>query len=133
MRVMIDTNIFISSILFPNSLPAKVVEEVLYKHKLVLCSQIIEELHEVFNRKFRNKTKNLEIFLSCLSYELAYTPLKISKEEYPEIRDEKDLPILVSSIISDVDYFITGDKDFFDVEIERPEIILANEFLKISK
>lgn len=133
MRVMIDTNIFISSILFPNSLPARLVEDVLYKHNLVLCSQIIEELHEVFNRKFKNKIKDLEMFLSCLSYEVVYTPLKINKEEYPEIRDEKDLPILVSSILSDVDYFVTGDKDFFDVEIERPEIVSAKEFLKRSK
>ncbi|MFW6029708.1 MAG: putative toxin-antitoxin system toxin component, PIN family [Halanaerobiales bacterium] len=133
MRVMIDTNIFISSILFPNSLPARLVEDVLYKHNLVLCSQIIEELHEVFNRKFETKIKDLEKFLSCLSYELVYTPLKINNDEYPEIRDEKDLPILVSAVLSDVDCFVTGDKDFFDVEIERPEIVSAKEFLKSSK
>lgn len=133
MRVMIDTNIFISSILFPNSLPARLVEDVLYKHNLVLCSQIIVELHEVFNRKFKNKIKDLERFLSCLSYELVYTPLKINKDEYPEIRDEKDLPILVSAVLSDVDCFVTGDNDFFDVEIERPEIVSAKDFLKSSK
>ncbi len=133
MRGMIDTNIFISSILFPNSLPARLVEDVLYKHNLVLCSQIIEELHEVFNRKFKNKNKDLERFLSCLSYELVYRPIKINKDDYPEIRDEKDLPILVSAILSDVDCFVTGDKDFFDVEIESPEIVSAKDFLNSSK
>lgn len=133
MRVMIDTNIFISSILFPNSLPGRLVEDVLYRHNLVLCSQIIEELHEVFNRKFQNKLRELELFLSCLSYELVYTPLKINKKDYPKIRDNKDLPILVSAILSDVDFFVTGDKDFFDVEVERPEIISVKEFLERSK
>jgi len=130
MRVMIDTNIFISAILFPESLPSNLVEKVLGKHNLVLCSQIREEIHEVFNRKFDQKIKNLEKFLSHLSYELVYTPLKINKKEYPKIRDKKDLPILVSAIMADVDCFVTGDKDFFDLEIERPEIISAREFIE---
>ena len=130
MRIMIDTNIFISAILFPDSTPSKVVEKVLDEYHLVLCSQIIEELHEVFDRKFNHKISSLEDFLSKLSYELVYTPQRIDKKEYPDIKDQKDLPILVSSILGDVDYLITGDKDFFDIEIERPEIITAREFLK---
>jgi len=32
--------------------------------------------------------------------------------KYPGIRDEKDLPILASAIIEDVDVLITGDADF---------------------
>ena len=127
---MIDTNIFISAILFPDSTPSKVVEKVLDEYHLVLCSQIIEELHEVFDRKFNHKISSLEDFLSKLSYELVYTPQRIDKKEYPDIKDQKDLPILVSSILGDVDYLITGDKGFFDIEIERPEIITAREFLK---
>ena len=130
MRIMIDTNIFISAILFPDSTPSKVVEKVLDEYHLVLCSQIIEELHEVFDRKFNHKISSLEDFLSKLSYELVYTPQRIDKKEYPDIKDQKDLPILVSSILGDVDYLITGDKGFFDIEIERPEIITAREFLK---
>jgi len=130
MRIMIDTNIFISAILFPDSTPSKVVEKVLDEYHLVLCSQIIEELHEVFDRKFNHKISSLEDFLSKLSYELVYTPQRIDKKEYPDIKDQKDLPILVSSILGDVDYLITGDIGFFDVEIERPEIITAREFLK---
>ena len=129
MRVMIDTNIFISAILFPGSLPAELVEKVLEKHTLVLCSQIIEELHEVFNRKFKNKKEELEKFLTHLSYELVYTPEKIDEEKYPKIRDEKDLPILASAILADLDYFVTGDKDFFDLDIDRPKIITAKEFI----
>ena len=130
MRIMIDTNIFISAILFPDSTPSKVVEKVLDEYHLVLCSQIIDELHEVFDRKFNHKISSLEDFLSKLSYELVYTPQRIDKKEYPDIKDQKDLPILVSSILGDVDYLITGDKGFFDVEIERPVIMTAREFLK---
>lgn len=129
MRIMIDTNIFISSILFPNSTPSKLVEEVLEKHNLVLCSQIIDELHKVFDRKFENKTPALEKFLSQLSYESVYTPLNFDEDNYPDLRDKKDLPILVSAILGEVDYLVTGDKDFFDIETERIEIVSAREFL----
>ena len=33
-------------------------------------------------------------------------------------------------IIEDVDVLVTGDKDFSDVEIEKPEILTPAQFLK---
>ena len=32
--------------------------------------------------------------------------------------------------IENIDIFITGDKDFLDVEIEMPEIMMPGEFLE---
>lgn len=130
MRIMIDTNIIISAILFPNSMPSRFVEEVTSKHSIVLCSHIIDELHRVFNKKFKDKLLYLEKFLSKFSFELIYTPQDIEKEKYPTIRDVADLPILVSAIIEDIDVIVTGDKDFFDVEIEKPEIITVKEYFE---
>ena len=89
MRIMIDTNIIISAILFPNSSPSKFIEEVTSKHTVVLCSHIIDELHRVFNRKFIEKLLNLERFLSKFSYEYVYTPLDIEIEKYPKIRNRE--------------------------------------------
>ena len=40
------------------------------------------------------------------------------------------MPVLVSAIIADVDLIITGDKDLFAVDIERPKVIKAIEFLE---
>ena len=129
MRIMIDTNILISAILFPDSTPSKLVEEVLENYNLVLCSQIIDELHKVFNRKFENQIPNLEKFLSQLGYGLVYTPLNFDQSDYPNLRDKQDLPILVSAILGGIDYLVTGDKDFFEVETDKIEIISAREFL----
>lgn len=130
MRIMIDTNIIISAILFPNSIPSRFIEEVISKHSIVLCSHIIDELHRVFNKKFKNKLLHLEKFLSKFSFEFVYTPQDIEIDKYPDIRDVADLPILVSAIIEDVDVIVTGDKDFFDVEIEKPEIITVKEYFE---
>ena len=130
MRIMIDTNIIISAILFPNSSPSRFIEEVTSEHSIVLCSHIIDELHRVFNKKFKDKLLYLEKFLSKFSFELVYTPQDIEIDKYPDIRDVADLPILVSAIVEDVDVIVTGDKDFFDVGIDKPEIITVKEYFE---
>ncbi|HBE78660.1 MAG TPA: putative toxin-antitoxin system toxin component, PIN family [Firmicutes bacterium] len=128
MRIMTDTNILISAILFPNSIAKRVLEKILVEHQLVLCSYIIDEIHKVFECKFWDKIEIVEPFLLELSFELVYTPKRINPGEYPNIRDKNDLPILVSTIFSDVDIFITGDKDFHAVDIEKPRIITLKDF-----
>jgi predicted nucleic acid-binding protein len=63
-----------------------------------------------------------------LSYEIAYIPTEIDEYIYPKIRDKKDHPILASAIIADVDVFITGDKNFSGLDLERPEIMTISGF-----
>ncbi len=130
MRIMIDTNVIISAILFPSSLPSTLIKSISTKHEIVLCTQIVDELYRIFKRKFEEKTSSLEAFLTELNYDLVYTPHNIEKEKFPFIRDENDFPILVSAIIDSVDVIITGDKDFLEVEIEFPQIMTAREFLE---
>jgi len=48
--------------------------------------------------------------------------------QHPAIRDEKDIPVLAAAIESKVDIFITGDKDFDDVKIERPRIMKPKQY-----
>jgi|SRR5690554_93068 len=129
MRVMIDTNVIISGILFPNSCPAEFLENTFKNDTVILCSYIIDELHRIFKIKFKEKFKDLEHFLSKFSYELVYTPLDIDYNNYPDIRDKDDLPILASAIIYDVDIIVTGDKAFFELTIEKPEILSPGEYL----
>ncbi|ABI69271.1 putative toxin-antitoxin system toxin component, PIN family [Syntrophomonas wolfei] len=128
MRIMIDTNILVSVILFPNARMDEVMKLIIEKHKLVLSSFVINELVEVVNRKFKNKEEAVDRFLSKFPYEMVYTPTKTVPDLF-KIRDKKDYPILYTAIIEDVDVFITGDKDFADVDIEKPEILTPAQFL----
>ncbi len=130
MRVMIHTNVIISGVLFPNSRPAEFLENGFKNDTVVLCSYIIDELHRLFKIKFKGKFIDLEKFLSKFSYELVYTPLDIKYEEYPDIRDKDDLPILVAAINSDVDIIVTGDKAFFELNLKKPEILSPGEYLQ---
>lgn len=128
MRIMVDTNIILSALVFRSVKMADLIDYIAEKHTLVICSYVIEEFENVVMRKSPKYKNVIDVFLSKLSFEMAYTPKW--KEGMPTIRDEKDKPILASAITADVDILITGDKDFSDVEIERPEILTPSEFLE---
>jgi transposase InsO family protein len=51
MKVMADTNIIISALLFPASLPAKVLLHIASNHDLVLCDHIVAEVRDTISRK----------------------------------------------------------------------------------
>jgi putative PIN family toxin of toxin-antitoxin system len=123
---MIDTNVLISASLFPKSRLGQAIKPLSDKHAVVLCTTIIDELHDVYNRKFPDRLLALESFLKEFSFETVYTP-KIS-ENMPQVRDKKDTPILASAILEDVDVLITGDGDFSGIEIDRPEVLSPVEF-----
>jgi putative PIN family toxin of toxin-antitoxin system len=127
---MLDTNILISLIFFPNEQMNKLKRMICNKHSIVLCSYVIEELQNVVARKFTTKKAALDAFLESLSYEFVYTPKLFDVNKYPPIRDEKDMPVLVTSILEDVDILLTGDADFSSIGIHRPEIMTPSEFMK---
>jgi len=128
MRVMFDTNILVSAGLLRSSRLAALAERVSDEHTLVLSSQIIDELRMVMNMKFPQKKAACEAFLNRLSFEMVLTPRWVNPSIYPRIRDKSDYPILASAIIADVDVFITGDKDFLALDVERPEILTISQF-----
>ena len=129
MRVMLDTNVLISAIIFPNDRMEALIYKAAVEYQLVLSSYIVDELLDVVRRKFPSKLRDIDLFLARLPYELVYTPIKLSGDFF-NIRDKDDYPILYSAIVEDVDLFITGDDDFFDVDIEKPEIITPSVFLE---
>ncbi len=128
MRIMLDTNILISMFVFKSMKP--LIDKVTERHQIVLCSYVIDELHEVIEKKFPTKKENLEDFLVKLPYELIYTPQIIDTHELFTIRDKDDEKVLYSAILGDVDILLTGDKDFVDVAVERPEILTPAEFME---
>ena len=129
MRVMVDTNILISALLFPSKNMDALIYKITTKYTLVLSSHIIKELTDVTKRKFKNKVAVVDTLLSQLPYEFVYTPSQLPLGAF-EIRDIKDYPILYSAVAEGVDIFITGDKDFDDIDIEKPEILTPSAFLE---
>lgn len=131
MRVFVDTNIVISAMLFPNGKVAKVFSHLLEKHTVIISSYTKEECVEVFEKKFPAKMKQLEIFFDGINFEEFKSPEKIDEKKYPKIRDIKDLPVLVSAILSDADVLLTGDKDFEDIKIDKPLIFTPSKYYEL--
>lgn len=48
------------------------------------------------------------------------------------IRDYADRPILRAALVSNVDVFLTGDKDFLEADISHPQIMTAAQFLEMK-
>ncbi|HPJ26252.1 MAG TPA: putative toxin-antitoxin system toxin component, PIN family [Synergistaceae bacterium] len=126
---MLDTNVLLSAILFPGQGIERCLRLLVEKHHILLSSLVVAEMEEVVHRKFPGKEGVLQNFLEGFSFEMVFS----SKHPEPglfEIRDPADYPILYAALLEDVDVFITGDKDFMDVALERPEILSPRGFLE---
>ena len=124
MRVMLDTNIFVSMIFFPSRQTREFAKRLTENHDYG-----IEELRLVASRKFPAKRKFIDMFFLELPFELVYTPKMLDLNGFPEMRDMKDSPILATAILENVDVFVSGDKDFLVLDVEVPEILTITEFL----
>ena len=125
MKIMVDTNILFSALLFPESRPSKVIFHVVENHTLILCDYIISELRDVVSRKRPDLLADIDELMAKLSYELIPAPLQPSKL----ISDPKDHPILNAAIIADVDIIISGDKHFLELEMEHPTTMSVARFM----
>ena len=124
-RVLVDTNILFSALLFPHSKPAKALMHVAEHHEIVLCDRNIYELREILKRKAPRLLSDAEVLLAELSFEL----IPGVDDARKLIRDAKDQPILNAAIVYDVDIILTGDKDFLSMILERPRCMTAADFL----
>ena len=130
---MIDTNIFISAVLFPNGKAAVALQKALVSpYQPVTCDYVIDELHRKFQEKFPDKITELDAFLYAARsvIDVINTPETVIDEE-KLIRDEKDRPILRAALDAGADLFLTGDKDFLESSVKDPRIISVTDFLNI--
>lgn len=127
MKIMLDTNILISAMLFPNKEINATMAALFSDNEIYLSSYVVDELKYVVRRKFPSKINTVDKLLLKMNYILSYTP-DIIDESMFNIRDMKDYPVLYSAILEEVDILITGDKDFDDIDIDKPEIMSLAEY-----
>ena len=126
MRILVDTNILFSVLVFPQSKPAQALFHVAGNYERVLCDRNITELRDILRRKAPDFLPDAEVLLAEMSYELI--PAVNHAEKV--IRDAKDQPILNAAIVSGVDIIFTGDKDFLSLDMEHPRCMTAAQFLE---
>ncbi|MCK0505764.1 putative toxin-antitoxin system toxin component, PIN family [Aromatoleum anaerobium] len=135
LRVVLDTNVLLSGIAYPGSVPGKIMAA--WRHgsvDVVLSSFILDELRRVLprlaNRHGLSATEidDLVDILSILA--VVIDPLPAAEAE---LRDIDDLPVLGTLLAArqneGADYLVTGDKDLL-VLADRFPIVTPAEFWK---
>ena len=130
MRVVIDTNVWVSRLLLADSVTARAVDAALESSQVVISEPLAEELADVLTReKFDSYVSlaNREEFLRRVLQVATTFPVLT---EVTDCRDADDNRLLALALDSESDYILTGDQDLLTMNPWRGiEIISPREFL----
>jgi len=134
---MVDTSVLLSGIVWPRW-PYEVLQHSLRgDFQLVLSQIIIREARRIFREKFPTYAQDFEDFLSECVYEEVSSPYADEVRANQDLmRDITDVPIALSAIKADVDYFVSEDKDFTARDEttarlhEQLNVLLSGTFLR---
>lgn len=131
LRVVLDTNVLLSGIAYPGSVPGKIVAA--WRHgsvDVLLSAYILDELRRVLPRlqhRHDMTTQEIDDFLDALSIQAELIDPLPSIE--PGLRDSTDQPILgtlrAAVQTANADYLITGDKDLLALSDRYPIVTPA--------
>ena len=133
MKVVLDTNVLVSGLMFPGGVPGRIVEAWFGARFDVVSSR--EQLEEVARVLAYPKTRRtlgwddrrIEVFVEGL-----YLNTDLAQPEsatFAGLRDDSDLPILGALVSSGADVLVTGDQDLLVLR-NRYRIETPAEFLR---
>jgi len=128
MKVVFDTNIFISALVIPGGQAEKAIRRITEGTDTLLISKpIIGEILSVLSRKFSRDSEALSrvaVFLSDLA-----TIVHPAKRIHV-LADEADNRVIECAVGGRADAIVTGDKEMLDLkEYLRIRIISLKEYL----
>jgi len=132
LRLVFDTNIIISAMLFEDSKPSKAFYIGIKQGVILFSSSTLSELEDVlWRRKFDQYISQEERFQFLTGLILNSTPLEIDKT-ITECRDPKDNKFLELAVCGKADFIISGDEDLLVLNPFRNiQILTPDSFLKI--
>lgn len=128
---MLDTNVILSALIFHSATLTRTIELASSGgNRLLLSTYVIDEAHEVVSRKWPTRIPALDELFRELDFETISTPTTMDMTLF-EIRDPMDYPVLYSAIIGNADIFVTGDRDFLDVNVQHIRILTPSEYVEL--
>ena len=112
LRVVLDTNVLVSGLAYPVSVPGRIVG--LWRDggiDVVLSRYILDEMVRVLPRLTRVKLSAGEIRDLADSFMFLADIVELAAEKDASLRDAADQQVLATLLASKADYLITGDKD----------------------
>jgi len=129
MRVVFDTNIFVSAFVIPGSLAEKAVLTLIEREDILLLSkEMLDELLSILSTKFsrdREEVSRVAVILSEM-VEWVRPNMRISV-----LKDEPDNRILECAVFGKADVIVTGDKEMLRFKVyEKTKIITLKTYLE---
>ena len=132
MKILVDSNIIISSGMNLFGTPSQALRKVMFEHQLYVSEATVVELDRFAFKKVAKKyPESRKFFDRVLSVATIIPTLNDENPLELQIRDEDDRPILRAAIYAGVDIILTGDRDFLESGIESPRIMTTSEFLDL--
>ena len=132
MRVVIDTNVWISRLLLADSVAARAVDDALTRFEVVVSEASVEELAGVLSREKFDRYVSLQDREEFLRRLLQVTTMVSVLSEVSDCRDPKDNRILALALDSESDFIVSGDADLLVLNPWRGiEIVSPGAFLAI--
>jgi putative PIN family toxin of toxin-antitoxin system len=134
LRVVFDTNVIVSAILLPRSVPRQAFDRVQEQGKILISVATVTELNEVLRRsrfdKYVQEAQRLE-FLAVLIREAELVDVT---EVVTECRDPKDNKFLELAVSGKATCIISGDEDllvlhpFRGIPLITPQALLMRSW-----
>lgn len=134
MRVVLDTNVLVSSLITKGK-PAELLQRLLGKKvDLVISKTILDEFVDVIGRpKFHGYVgdKQIKDFLGLLLGVALFIDVK---SHFDVTQDKADNMILATAYDANADYIVSGDKRLLRLKkFRRIKIVSVNEMLQLLK
>lgn len=133
MRIVIDTNVLVSALLFYQSETAKAVRQMLDHHDVLASHETLKELKTVLQKPKLHRYADPE---KLAAFFLAYERITINTEILIPVvlcRDSKDDKFLEVALNGNADRLVTGDQDLLVLHpFKQTHIITPSEFLNVS-
>ena len=127
MKIVLDTNVIVSALLIPTSLPAKILDTVL-KRKVTIAYDnriLVEYVDVLFREKFKINKGHINLILDFIKKEGEFILADVINFPFTDEADKKFYEVYKSGTIQ---YLITGNIRHFPKEagIVTPAKFLAS-------
>ncbi len=133
MKAVLDSNVILSGLILPKSVPGRIVQAWREaRFDMVLSDAILEEIERILRypkiaKRLKWSENRIDRFILLLKFKGLVVYPRI--QEFEDLRDPGDVPILAALVESNAEVLVTGDKDLLSLS-DRYPIVTPAEFSK---
>lgn len=130
LRVVLDTNVYLSAFRYPNGIPAQIFEAgIFHLYERIISPAIIEEYARISREKFKTADEKIERDKKSIIHGARLVKPDFVPQAVPD--DEDDNHIVACALAGKASLIVSGDKDLLRLkEYEGITIVRPMDFLR---